>query len=207
MKKDNLKAVLRYTRGFRLPMVVSLALLAAELLLSFVSPLILSVTIDSVLGSKPLGTPWYFTWLITVAGGLETIKNNLWLMAAALLALQLVLGAVRYIRAKCNNAAAEGIVKTLRDTLYAHIQRLPFSYHANAQTGDIIQRATNDMETVRRFFNAMMLEFLRSAFMLVVGLGRHALPECAADAYHGGSRCTGHCDLGPVLQQDRCARQ
>ena len=47
--------------------------------------------------------------------------------------------------------AGEGVVKSLRDRLYAHIQRLPFAYHANTQTGDIIQRATNDMDTVRRF--------------------------------------------------------
>ena len=170
MKKDNLKAVLRYTRGFRLPMLVSFILLAVELIISFVSPLILSVTIDSVLGSKPLSAPWYFSWLIAVLGGLETIRPNLWIMAAATVALQLLLGAVRYVRAKCNNVAGEGIVKTLRDTLYAHIQRLPFAYHAAAQTGDIIQRATNDMETVRRFFNTMMLELLRTVAMLAVGL-------------------------------------
>jgi ATP-binding cassette subfamily B protein len=170
VKTDNLKAVLRYTRGFRLPMLVSLILLAAELVLSFVSPLVLSVTIDSVLGGKPLDTPWYFTWLITLSGGLETIKRNIWIMAAALLSIQLVLAVIRYVRAKCNNVVGEGIVKTLRDTLYAHIQRLPFAWHAGAQTGDVIQRATNDMETVRRFFNTMMLELLRAVFMLVVGI-------------------------------------
>jgi ATP-binding cassette subfamily B protein len=151
-------------------MLVSFLLLAVELIISFVSPLIISVTIDSVLGGKPLGSPWYFSWLIQLLGGLEIIKKNIWIMAAAMLALQLILGVIRYIRAKCNNEAGEGIVKKLRDTLYAHIQRLPFAYHAGAQTGDIIQRATNDMETVRQFFNTMMLELIRTIVMLLVGL-------------------------------------
>jgi ATP-binding cassette subfamily B protein len=170
MKKDNLTAVLRYTKGFRVPMIVSFVLLGVELVISFVSPLVMSVTIDSVLGSKPLTTPWYFSWFITAAGGLETIRKGIWIMAAAMLVLQVLLGVVRYARTKCNYISGEGVVKTLRDTLYAHIQRLPFSWHAKAQTGDIVQRATNDMETIRMFFNTMMLELIRTVLMLFVGL-------------------------------------
>ncbi|SHH48329.1 ATP-binding cassette, subfamily B [Sporobacter termitidis DSM 10068] len=170
MKNDNFKAVLRYTKGFRLPIFLSFLLLGAELIISFVSPLLMSVTIDSVLGSKPLGTPWYFSWLIYAVGGVETIRRNIWIMAAVIFALQLILGLVRYIRAKCNNSAGEGVIKTLRDTLYAHIQRLPYAYHAGAQTGDIVQRATNDMETIRRFFTTMMLELVRTILMLLVGI-------------------------------------
>jgi ATP-binding cassette subfamily B protein len=151
-------------------MLLSFSLLAAELLISFVSPLIMSVTIDSVLGSGPLNTPWYFSWFIDAVGGLETIKKNLWIMAAAMLGLQIVLGVIGYIRAKCNNSAGEGVIKTLRDKLYAHIQRLPFAYHAAAQTGDIIQRATNDLGTIRIFVINMMLELIRTVMMVIVGL-------------------------------------
>ncbi len=170
MKKDSFKAVLRYTKGFRLPMLVSFILLFAELVISFVSPLIMAVTIDSVLASSPLHTPWYFSWFIYAVGGLETIKKNIWIMAAALLGLQIVLAVISYIRAKCNNLAGEGIIKTLRDRLYAHIQRLPFSYHAKAQTGDIIQRATNDVGTIRTFYIQMMLELIRTIVMIIVGI-------------------------------------
>jgi ATP-binding cassette subfamily B protein len=170
VKKDNLKAVLHYTRGYRLPIIAGLLLLVAELVISFISPLIMSVTIDSVLGSRPLTAPWYFAWIITALGGLETIKRNIWIMAAAIVAFQLILGVIRYFRAQCNNVSGEGIVKTMRDKLYTHIQRLPYAWHANAQTGDIIQRATSDVETVRRFFNTMMLELIRTIVMLFVGI-------------------------------------
>lgn len=163
-------AVLRYTRGYRLPIILGFLLLFSELIISFVQPLVLSVTIDSVLGSKPLSAPWYFSWLIDALGGLDTIKRNIWIMAATIVGFQLVLGVVRYFKAQCNNVSGEGIVKSLRDRLYAHIQRLPYAWHANAQTGDIIQRATNDMETVRRFFNTMMQELVRTVVMLVVGI-------------------------------------
>lgn len=170
MKKHSIAAVLRYTRGFRLPMLLSFILLGCELIISFVSPLVMSVTIDSVLGGAPLNTPWYFSWFIHAVGGIEIIRKNLWIMAAAMLGLQVILGVFRFVRAKCNSMAGEGVVKSLRDRLYAHIQRLPFAYHANTQTGDIIQRATNDMDTVRRFVSNMMLEFIRTILMLLVGI-------------------------------------
>lgn len=142
MKKDNLKAVLHYTGGYRLPIILGFLLLFCELVISFAQPLVLSVTIDSVLGTKPLSAPWYFSWLIGALGGLDTIRRNIWIMAATIVAFQLVLGVVRYFKAQCNNVSGEGIVKSARDRLFAHIQRLPYAWHANAQTGDIIQRAT-----------------------------------------------------------------
>jgi hypothetical protein len=60
LKKDNLKAVLRYTRGFRLPMLASFALLAAEMIHIVRVAAHPSVTIDSVLGGNPLGAPCIF---------------------------------------------------------------------------------------------------------------------------------------------------
>jgi ATP-binding cassette subfamily B protein len=168
-EKRKSDAVLRYTKGFRLPMVLSFALLALSSFCVYIAVDHVR-SIDSVLGGKPLNTPWYFSWFINAVGGIETIKANIWIMAAAMVGLQIIMGAVRFIRARSNNLAGEGSVKVLRDRLYAHIQRLPFSYHANAQTGDIIQRATNDVETVRRFITNMMLEFIRTVLMLIVGL-------------------------------------
>jgi ATP-binding cassette subfamily B protein len=76
---------------------------------------------------------------------------------------------VRFARAKLNTHAGEGSVRALRDRLYAHIQRLPFSWHASAQTGDVIQRATNDVDTVRRFNTGVLLEFVRTVLLLLVG--------------------------------------
>ena len=39
----------------------------------------------------------------------------------------------------------------MRDTLYTHISRLPYAWHMQHQTGDIIQRCTSDIDTTMRF--------------------------------------------------------
>ena len=168
-KGEAVLALLRYTRGFRLPILLSFLLMALELILGFISPLVLAVTIDSVLDTKPVNVAWYFSWFVPAVGGVEVIRRNLWIMAAAILGMTLLSGLVRFARARLNTRAGEGSVRRLRDRLYAHIQRLPYRWHAAAQTGDVIQRATTDVDTVRRFLSGMLLEFVRTILMVLVG--------------------------------------
>ncbi len=168
-KGERVRALLRYTKGYRLPILLSFLLMEAELVLGFISPLILAITIDSVLGSEPVNVAWYFRWFVPMVGGVELIRRNLWIMAAAMLGMTVLSGFLRFARARLNTRAGEGSVQVLRDRLYAHIQRLPFRWHANAQTGDVIQRATNDVDTVRRFNSGVLLEFVRTILMVLVG--------------------------------------
>ena len=53
-KGERVRALLSYTKGYRLPILLSFLLMEAELVLGFISPLILAITIDSVLGDKPV---------------------------------------------------------------------------------------------------------------------------------------------------------
>ena len=168
-KGERAGALLRYTKGFRIPILLSFLLMALELILGFISPLVLAVTIDSVLDTQPLNVAWYFRWFIVAVGGVEVIRQNLWIMAAAMLGFTILSGIIRFCRARLNTRAGEGSVRRLRDRLYAHIQRLPYRWHAAAQTGDVIQRATTDVDTVRRFLSGILLEFVRTVLMVLVG--------------------------------------
>lgn len=47
---------------------------------------------------------------------------------------------------------AEGSTRRLRDYLFNHIQRLSYSFHSESKTGDLLERATSDVDTLRRFF-------------------------------------------------------
>lgn len=164
-----LKALMGYTKGHRWQLALSFALIICELLLSFVSPLVLSVTIDSVLDTNPLSVPGYFASLINALGGVEHIRQHLWIMCLLMIAMQALSGLISFVRPCLMSAASEGIVKSLRDRYYGHVQRLPYAYHAAAQTGDLIQRATTDIDTVRRFLSSFMLEFIRTVVFIIVG--------------------------------------
>ena len=171
MKPQNhgMAAVWRYTRGYRCRLALAFAILIGELLLSFVTPLVLSVTIDSVLGSQPLNPPWYFAWLIEFCGGLAYIRKHIAVMAVMIVAMAALSGLLSVLRPCLTNSTAFQITKALRDRYYAHVQQLPFSYHASAQTGDLIQRATSDIDMVQRFLSNVLLELLRTIFLVGVG--------------------------------------
>jgi ATP-binding cassette, subfamily B, bacterial len=74
------------------------------------------------------------------------------LVALGFILLALVQGGFTYLSGKFAARTAEGIALRLRNYLYDHIQRLSFAYHDHMPTGELIQRATSDVDAVRRFF-------------------------------------------------------
>ena len=66
------------------------------------------------------------------------------------------------------NYIAEKMALRIRNNLYDQIQRLNFSYHATVDTGDLIQRATSDVDAVRRFFSEQAIGIGRICFLYAV---------------------------------------
>mgnify|MGYP003369942119 CR=1 FL=1 len=75
-KRGRFRALLRYTKGYRIPIILSFVLMFAELVIGFISPLVLSITIDSVLDTKPVNVAWYFRWFVPMVGGIENIRAH-----------------------------------------------------------------------------------------------------------------------------------
>ncbi|MDY2872798.1 MAG: ABC transporter ATP-binding protein, partial [Eubacteriales bacterium] len=139
--------------------------------IGFLTPLVLAETIDAVIGQKrPLAIPGFLGRWVEQLGGREFLVRNLWIMGLAMLLLSVVGGAFQFLRGKWMAEASESIAKTMRDKLYRHLQTLPFDYHVKAETGDLIQRCTSDVETIRRFLSSQVIEMFRSVLMIVVAL-------------------------------------
>ena len=93
---------------------------------------------------------------------------GLWLIAGAFLALTFVQGAFGFLSGALAARSSEGIVQRLRNYLLNHIQRLPFAYHDSTQTGELIQRATSDVDAVRRLFAVEVVASGRIIFLFLV---------------------------------------
>jgi len=61
---------------------------------------------------------------------------------------------------------AQGIAYDLRNQLYAKIQSLSFSYHDRAQTGQLLTRATSDVDIVRMFVGMGFIQLLSAVLMM-----------------------------------------
>ena len=139
-------------------------------IIGFITPLVLAETIDSVLGTEPSSMPAFVLASIRAWGGREFLRNNLWVLGLALVVLNVINGLFTYMKGRLSAVASENISQTLRERLYAHLQRLPFAYHVKAETGDLIQRCTSDVDTIRRFLSVQVMEVVNSVLMVIIAL-------------------------------------
>src|SRR5207237_277976 len=62
---------------------------------------------------------------------------------------------------------SQGIAYELRKLIYAHLQRLSFSWHDRAQTGQLVSRATSDVEQLKNFTGRAFLQLGRFVFTII----------------------------------------
>ena len=139
-------------------------------LIGFAQPMLLAETIDCVLGNEPSSMPEFLLAPIRAMGGRDFLRAHLWMMALALVLLYLVNGVFSYLKGRLTAVASENIAKKLRTDLYGHLQHLPFAYHVKAETGDLIQRCTSDVDTIRRFLSVQLMEVVNALLMVAIAL-------------------------------------
>lgn len=171
MVSRKLKLIYSFLRGNVWRYLGSVFAVVLTVAVNFVTPLILAETIDGVIGQKrPLAIPGILGQWVERLGGREFLAHNLWIMGLAMLLLSLIGGTFQFFRGRWMAQASESITKNMRDRLYNHLQTLSYDYHVKVETGDLIQRSTSDVETIRRFLSSQMVEMFRSVLMIVVAL-------------------------------------
>jgi ATP-binding cassette subfamily B protein len=136
-----------------------------------VTPQIIRVAVDSVIGGQAYNLPGWLVRIFSLLGARSDPTHSLLLAAAAILLVAVLSGICSYISRMGVAKASETFVKSLRDQLFGHIQRLPYSWHNRHQTGEIIQRCTSDVDVIRNFISNQMLEVFRTAFLVILSIG------------------------------------
>ena len=77
--------------------------------------------------------------------------SGLWPLAGLALAFGVAEAALFFVRRYAMAAAALGVETDLRRDLFAHMQRLPVSFHDRWPSGQLLSRLTTDLSTLRRF--------------------------------------------------------
>lgn len=168
--KKKLSLIARFLKHSKRYFLVALISAAVMAFADMLNPQIVRVALDNVIGGQEAELPEFVMSLIEKIGGFEFLKQNLWIMALAII----LVAAVKVIGQFCfrvfNTKGSETLVKTMRDTLYSHIERLPFSWHMKNRTGDIIQRCTSDIDMVRMFISEQMTSICRISIMIVMSM-------------------------------------
>jgi len=104
-----------------------------------------------------------------IDNGIAAGRMNVVIWAALGTVGMAVAGSVfSFLQGVLSARTAQGVAYDLRNRLYAKIQSLSFSYHDRAQTGQLLTRATSDVEAVRMFVGMGFIQLL-SAILMMVG--------------------------------------
>ena len=170
-RKGRGKLIWRFLKGSKAFFILSMICSAVASLSEMIVPQIIRVTVDNVIGGEPtdsLARP--VQSLLERLGGTEALRERMWIMALAVLVVAGICALARYEFRVSNAKGSERLVKTMRDTLFSHIERLPFQWHMSNHTGDIIQRCTSDIETTRNFISEQMTNLMRIGILVVLSL-------------------------------------
>ena len=136
--------------------------------IGFLTPLVFSETIDVLLSGLPSSLPAWLRAPVHAIGGSAFLRAHLWVVALLIVALNVLNGVFSYFKERDTAIAGENIAKNLRERLHRQLSYLSYSYHVRAETGDLIQRCTSDVETVRRFLSTQLVEACRAVLMTII---------------------------------------
>ncbi len=149
--ENRLVGLWRLMRGFRLIYLGAALSLGGAAAARSGSYLLLGYFVDNVLNG-------------------DVSHSALPLIALGFIGLAVVSGAFTFLSGTLAARTSEGVAQRVRDYLFDHIQRLTFTYHDQTKTGELIQRATSDVDAVRRFFADQAIGVGRILSLFIVNL-------------------------------------
>jgi len=170
---NNIKLLWKYLKGKRLLYTGAVVSIGLASFFSIINPLVIKITIDSIIGGQEVDLPAWMDYIgvnlinrvVALGGG---VLQKIILAALLFIILTLLRGIFLYLKGRWSAVAAETFAREMRDRLYDHIQYLPYKYHINARTGDLIQRCTSDLDQIRRFLAVQFVEMGRAVFILLM---------------------------------------
>ncbi|MBT3200957.1 MAG: ABC transporter ATP-binding protein [Phycisphaerales bacterium] len=144
-------------KGQRFRYVSAIGAMFVGMLVLAERPVVFKVAIDHMIKGQDAEGRWV-GWL----GG------SLLLAAVAVIVITVLSGLFMYLKGRWAGIASEAVARDLRNKLYDHIQHLRCTYHDTADTGDLLQRCTSDVETFRAFLAVQGTEIGRACIAVLV---------------------------------------
>ncbi len=153
--------------GARVRYIAAIGAMVIASCFLYLAPLVPQIVLDGVLAADASAATPFIQSAVDLLGGREFLARNLWWPGLLLLLVTAIAGVFTYLRGRWSAQACELIVRKVRDRVYDHLQRLHTRYFDKAETGDLIQRCTSDVETLRTFLSTQVVEVGRALIMLI----------------------------------------
>jgi len=164
---STLQRLNRHMKGSRGRYLASWIAIALAAFFGLLQPQIIRIVLDVGIGGKDWDGASWIGKIIENLGGTLEIRNLLLPAAGVSVILMAISGLFLYLKGRWSAIAAEDTARRIRDHLYSHLQNLDYDYHVKANTGDLIQRCTSDVETIRSFLATQAVEIGRGIFLVI----------------------------------------
>ena len=148
--------LLGFLSPFRGLLAVTVCMMIGASVFALAVPQIIGYALDSAIHSQQTGGAVAWTPLL-VGFGL--------IMAAAILR-----GLFAYSQQYLGEKLSQSVAYTIRNAIYDRLQKLSFAYHDTAQIGQIMSRATQDVEAMRQYINMGLIRVGAIVILLLVTL-------------------------------------
>ncbi len=157
-----------YLKKYRRLFIPGLLFAAISAVFSVTVPVLVRMVVDAV----PRFVDQYQIYGATGAGPdlFSSIFWSLALYAAVILGLSLLSGLFSFLMRQTIVVASRHIEYDLRGTLYEHLQTLPPRFYHQLSTGDVMTRATSDVEQVRRYMGPAFMYAARAITLVVLAI-------------------------------------
>jgi ABC-type multidrug transport system fused ATPase/permease subunit len=139
-------------------------------LLGFLRPYKLSLSVSIVLAVASQGAQIALIWITkhVIDGALRPHdRHKLWIFVATIVALGLARAILMAARRLLSGRQALAVEMDMRQGLYAHLVRLSFGFYDRHQTGQLMSRATVDLQGVRFFLGYGLIFFFQNVLTVV----------------------------------------
>lgn len=154
----------RLVRPYWKWLVIVVAAMLVETVMTLAAPWPLKVVLDSVFSDEPL--PAAFAAFVGPSPGRMTLLH---LAAGGTVLIALLQAVSAYVTAYYTVSIGQWIAHDLRQSVYAHLQRLSMSYYDRQQIGPLISTITDDINTVQDFASTSLLDLVIDS-LTVVGM-------------------------------------
>lgn len=165
-KTNRFKQFHKWLKGYYRYYFVAILLLIVLQYFRTLLPLFFQFIVNTVLDNKESELPMLFQRWVTAPTIKETLFN-VGLLYAGFAAIRVIL---MFFRRLSNGVFMEKVAYRMRNRLYSKLQDLSFSYHTHAETGDLIQRCTTDVEAFRVFVGEQLVEVFRLLFLITFSI-------------------------------------
>ncbi len=156
-----MKNLFKYLKGYRAVFTLAIFSIVIATAMQLATPILTKYAVDSVIGNEPAGNLQFL---------MDTFGKNLLSVVWIIVIINLVRGIFLFLKGVLSSYAAENIAQNMRENLYKQIQYMTYEHHTKKETGDMIQRCTSDVETIRRFIGVQIVDLGRIIFMIFLSV-------------------------------------